>query len=118
MNDMVTISKEEYLRLKAIEEDMSDLRSAHEVLDRIEAGTEELIPSAVVDRLLAGDPPLVVWREHRQLSQAELARRSGVNRVQIVEIEAGRKTGSVASLKKLAAALHVDMDDLFLADTD
>ncbi len=118
MNDVVTIPKDEYLRLKAIEEDMSDLRSARDVLDRIKAGTEELIPSAVIDRLLKGDAPLAVWRQHRQLSQAELARQSGVNRVQIVEIEAGRKTGSVASLKKLATALHVEMEDLFLADTN
>lgn len=40
------------------------------------------------------------------------------NRVQIVEIKAGRKTGSVATLKKLATALQVDMDDLFLADNE
>ncbi|WP_249030804.1 helix-turn-helix transcriptional regulator [Roseinatronobacter thiooxidans] len=42
-----------------------------------------------------------------------LARRSGVNRIQIIDIEAGRKTGSAATLKKLAMALQVDMDDLF-----
>ena len=113
MNEMVTIPKDEYLRLKAIEEDMADLNSAADVLARIKAGTEELIPSAVVDRLLAGDAPLMVWREHRGLSQAELARQSGVNRIQIIDIEAGRKTGSAATLKKLATALQVDMDDIF-----
>ena len=114
MNEIVTISKDEYLRLKAIEEDSFDLCRAAEVLERIKAGTEEFIPSAVVDRLLNGEePPLKVWREHRRLSQAELARRSGVNRVQIIDIEAGRKTGSVATLKKLSTALKVDMDDLF-----
>ena len=109
----VTIPKDEYLRLKAIEEDMADLNSAADVLARIKAATEELIPSAVVDQLLAGDAPLTVWREHRGLSQAELARQSGVNRIQIIDIEAGRKTGSAATLKKLATALKVDMDDLF-----
>ena len=45
MNELVTIPKVEYLRLRAIEEDMSDLRSAAEVLDRIRAGAEELISS-------------------------------------------------------------------------
>ncbi|MDF1854291.1 helix-turn-helix transcriptional regulator [Pseudooceanicola sp.] len=115
MNEMVTITKDEYLRLKAIEEDMADLNSAADVLARIKAGTEELIPSPVVDRLLAGDAPLTVWREHRGLSQAELARQSGVNRIQIIDIEAGRKTGSASTLKKLATTLQVDMDDLFEA---
>jgi len=113
MNEMVTIPKDEYLRLKAIEEDMADLHSAADILSRIKTGTEELIPSAVVDRLLNGDAPLMVWREHRGLSQAELARQSGANRIQIIDIEAGRKTGSAATLKKLATALQVDMDDLF-----
>ena len=86
MNELVTIPKDEYLRLKAIEEDMADLNSAADVLARIKAGTEELIPSAVVDRLLAGDAPLMVWREHRGLSQSELARQSSVNRIQIIDI--------------------------------
>jgi DNA-binding XRE family transcriptional regulator/predicted DNA-binding protein len=108
MNEMVTIPKEEYLRLKAIEEDLADLKSAADVLARIKTGTEELIPSAIVDRLLAGDAPLTVWREYRSLSQAELARQSGVNRIQIIDIEAGRKTGSAATLKKLATVLQVD----------
>lgn len=113
MNEMVTIPKDEYLRLRAVEEDMTDLHSAADILARIKSGTEELIPSAVVDRLLNGDAPLMVWREHRGLSQAELARQSGVNRIQIIDIEAGRKTGSAATLKKLATALQVDMEDLF-----
>jgi len=113
MNETVTMPKDDYLRLKAIQEDMANLNSAADVLARITAGTEELIPSAVVDRLLAGDAPLTVWREHRGLSQAELARQSGVNGIQIIDIEAGRKTGSAATLKKLATALKVDMDDLF-----
>ena len=114
MNEMVTIPKSEFLRLKAIEEDMADLHSAEEILERIKTGAEELVPAAVVHRLLDGHAPLTVWREHRQLSQAELARRSGVNRVQIIDIEAGRKTGSVTTIKKLAKALDVNLDDLVL----
>ena len=116
MNELVTIPKVEYLRLKAIEEDMSDLRSANEVLDRIEAGSEELISSEVVARLLNGEPPLAVWRNYRHLSQTDLARQSGVNRVQIIDIEAGRKTGSVATLRKLASALGIDIEDLLAHD--
>lgn len=112
MSEMITIPKSECLRLKALEEDVRDLHSAAEVLGRIEAGTEELIPAAVVDRLLDGDAPLKVWREHRGLSQAELARQSNVNRIQVIDIESGRKTGSVATLKKLATALQVDIEDV------
>lgn len=88
------------------------MRSATEILERIKAGTEELLPAAVVNRLLDGEAPLSVWRAYRGLTQSELAHRSGVNRIQIIDIESGRKTGSVATLKKLATALRVDLDDL------
>ena len=77
-------------------------------------GEEELVPAAVVDRLLAGESPVRVWREHRGLTQSGLARASGVNRVVVADIEAGRKGGSVRSLQALAAALGVGVDDLAL----
>jgi mRNA interferase RelE/StbE len=46
------------------------------------------------------------------LTQAALAEKAGVNRVSIAEIETGRKQGSVASLRALADALGVTLDDL------
>jgi mRNA interferase RelE/StbE len=48
----------------------------------------------------------------RGLTQTKLAELSGVNRVQIADIEAGRKAGSLGTVKKLAAALGVAVDDL------
>ena len=76
------------------------------------AGEEELIPSEMVDRMLAGVSPVRVWREHRGLSQSELGRRSGVHRVALVKMEAGQRGGSVDTLKRLADALGVTVDDL------
>ena len=92
MNEMVTIPKDEYLRLKALEEDLADLQSVAEILQRLDVVEEELIPAAVVDRLLDRRGPILVWRDYRSLTQAKLARRSGVKSVQIIDIEAGRKT--------------------------
>ena len=115
MNDTVTISRAEYDRLCAAEEDFEDLRAALAVRDRIDAGTEELVPAAVADRLIDGERPLKVWREHRALSQSALARASGVNRVQIADIEANRATGSARTLRALADALRVTVDDLLPA---
>ena len=51
-------------------------------------------------------------RATRGLTQSGLGRASGVNRVVVADIEAGRKGGSVRSLKALAAALGVGIDDL------
>ena len=115
MTETVTIPRAEYERLCAAEEDFADLRAALTVRARIEAGIEELLPAAVADRLIDGASPVKVWREHRALSQSALARASGVNRVQIADIEAGRAAGSARTLRALADALRVTIDDLLPA---
>lgn len=71
---------------------------------------DESYPADLVKRIIDGESPVRVFREYRDLSQSALAEASGVNRVQIADIEAGRKTGSVTTLRKLAAALGVDLD--------
>ena len=117
MKDKVTIPKAEYDRLCALEEELSDIQAALAVEARIVRGEEDLIPASVVDRLIDGEPPLRVWREFRNLTQAALGRASDVNRVLIVEIEAGRSSGSVHTLRKLADALGVAVDDLLPASS-
>ncbi len=112
MTETVTIPKAEYERLRALDEEFADIESALAIEAKIASGGEELVPSVVVDRLLGDEAPLRVWREYRQLTQVALAQASGVNRVQIVEIEAGRSTGSVHTLYRLATVLEVDVDDL------
>lgn len=102
----------------AAEEDHAAIQAALAVEARIARGEEELISADVVDRLIDGEPPLRVWREFRDQSQAALARTSGVNRVQIVDIEAGRSSGSVHTLRKLADALPVAVDDLIPASPE
>jgi len=71
-----------------------------------------MIPGAFANRLLDGESPLRVYRDLRGLTQTALALLSGVNRVQIAEIEAGRKSGSAATQQKLTDALAVAVDDL------
>ncbi len=112
MTETVTIPKAEYRRLCGVEEDLADIQAALAVQERIAAGTEEFVPAAVADRLIDGEPPLRVWREYRELSQAALARAADVSRVQIVDIEAGRRTGSVHTLRRLADALGIGLDEL------
>lgn len=108
MNEMITIPRAEYERLREAAEDLADL----EAYDRAVAAGGESMPAEYVKRMIGGESPLRVYREYRGLTQAALAERSEVNRVQIADIEAGRKTGSVATLGKLAKALGVTIDDL------
>ena len=112
MSDTITIPRAEYDRLCAAADDFADIQSARSVRARIEAGADELVPAAFTDRLIDGEAPLKVWREYRGLSQSGLARSAGASRIQIVDIEAGRATGSVQTLRRLADALGIALDDL------
>jgi DNA-binding XRE family transcriptional regulator len=112
MGEMVTISIEEYSALRDAAEDLEDLLAYDRVTQALARGEDELIPAAIAERLIAGESPVRVWREYRELTQQALAEQSGVNRVQIANIEAGQATGSVATLRKLADALGLTIDDL------
>ncbi len=58
-----------------------------------------------MQRLLAGEHPLTVWREKRGMTQAALASAAGLSSTYLSEIEARQQPGSVA-------ALEVAIDDL------
>ncbi len=73
---------------------------------------EEAVPVAVVDRLLAGDNPIRVWREHRGLSLSALAAAAGIGKGYLSQIESGQRQGPAPTLKRIAAALGIDLDDL------
>ena len=73
---------------------------------------QEHVPISVVDRLIARENPIRVWREHRGHSLRQLAERAGVGIGYLSQIENGERKGTVGTLKKIAAALDVDLDDL------
>jgi mRNA interferase RelE/StbE len=105
---MVTIPRAEYDRLVADSETLADLAAYDAV--RAEAG--EGMPLAVFYRIVSGENPVKVIREWRGLAQAELARRADLHRVQLHDIETGKSRGSVETLKAIAVALDVGMDDV------
>jgi len=72
----------------------------------------EVIPHEMMRRLVAGESPIRLWREHRGLSHAELAQQAAIDKSYLLQLESGGNTGSVAVLKRLAAVLSVDLDDL------
>ena len=73
---------------------------------------EEAVPLAVARRLVEGEHPLKVWREHRSLTQKTLAAEAGTSALYLSQIERGQRTGSPKLLRRLADALAVEIDDL------
>ena len=108
MAEMITIPLAEYDQLVAAAEQLADLAA----FDRAVALDDEGMPHDILARILNGENPVRVIRDWRGMSAAELARVSGVNRVQVHEIETGKKHGSVATVRKLAEALRVGMEEL------
>lgn len=129
MNDAVQIIKRDgkpeyavvpidtYERLVASAEQAEDVRAYDRAMAELERGEDEVVPEAVAHRLLADeDHPLRVWREHRGLTQEALATSAGVGKSYISQLEAGRRSGSLGAMRRLAAALEVGIEDLLPAD--
>jgi DNA-binding XRE family transcriptional regulator len=93
-------------------EDAADVRAYDKAKRRLKTGESDLVPSEVVDRILGGESRVRVWRDHRGMTAAELAKKAGIARAYLTQIENGKREGAVATIRKLAKALRVEVDDL------
>ncbi len=93
-------------------EELADIRAFDQAKHELAAGEDDTVPQALVERLVKGESPLRVWREHRGLTQQALADAAGVGKSYISQLEAGTKTGAIGTLRAIASALRVDLDDL------
>jgi DNA-binding XRE family transcriptional regulator len=103
---------DEYKALLETAEDADDVAALARFAKRYARGEEETVPVAVVDRLLAGESPLRVWREHRGMSAAQVAEAVGVTPAHVSKLESGKGDPSVAVLVKLARVLHTTVEEL------
>lgn len=110
--EFAVIPVEGLLRLMNDAAMLADVKAYDQVKAQLDRGDDELIPLALIERRLAGENSVRIWRDHRALTQEALANKSKVSRAMIAAIEAGHKTGSIATLKKLAEALNVDLGNL------
>lgn len=91
-------------------EDLIEDRLAEAAYERTR--DQETVPDAIVRRLVRGENPITVWREHRGLTLRALAEAAGLDPGYLSQLENRKRAGPVATIKKLAATLRVDLDDL------
>jgi len=91
---------------------MTDARDVDEIKRRLARGEEELIPAEIADRIIDGENKIRVWREYRGMSGKELAEKTGLAAPYISQLETGNREGTIETFKKIAAVLHVDIDDI------
>jgi len=101
---------DEYIALRELAEDAEDAAALARFAKRYASGKEETVPVEVVDRLIAGEGPLRVWREFRGMTAAQVAAAVQITPAHVSKIESGKGDPSVALLKRLARVLRVDME--------
>ncbi|MGK6312070.1 helix-turn-helix domain-containing protein [Neorhizobium sp. DT-125] len=92
--------------------DKADIASADRIKADIAAGRDELVPAEIVNRLIAGENPVKIWRTYRKMTARDLAAKAGISASYLSEIESGKKEGSLSAMKRIAETLEVDLDDL------
>lgn len=63
---------------------------------------QEAVPDSVVARLLDGENPVRVWRQHRGLSLRSLAGQVGTSPSAVSDIETGKSEGRLSILHRIA----------------
>jgi len=105
---LVVLTERDYQALMERLEDQEDIAAA----DAVIASNEESFPSSVLEALLDDVAPVRVFREYRGLRAGELAEKAGISQGYLSELEAGKKSGSLGVLKRIAEVLGVELGDL------
>jgi DNA-binding XRE family transcriptional regulator len=113
--EWAVIPYQEYERLVEEAEMLQDIRAYDQARKAIEEG-EELVPSQVTYAILDGENPVRVWREHRRLTQRQLAEAVGISVPYLSQIESGKRKGTVEVLSAIAKALGLSLDDVVATD--
>jgi len=111
-DDMVVLPAADYACLLDAVEMAEDVAAFDEFDRKLAAGEEELIPAEIVDRILAGENRVRVWREHRAVSLKALAEAAGLTPAYLSQVETGKRDGTLDTYRKLAKALRVTLDEL------
>ncbi len=109
---MVILPLDSYEKLREAAEELADVEAYDEAKRRLAAGEDELIPAEFADRILDGENPVRVWREFRGLSVKALAEKADISPGYLSQIEGGSREGSLSTMKALADALSLTLDDL------
>jgi len=110
--EFAVIPYADYQHFLELLEDENDARGVAEFHEAYTGGREFLIPDDIVRRELSGESSVKLWREHRGLTQQELAKSAGISKPYLSQIETGKRQGTVDTLSALARSLDVPLDVL------
>jgi DNA-binding XRE family transcriptional regulator len=109
---VVVIPADDYRVLLEKAEMLDDVAAYDRAKAALAAGDDELVPALVANAILDGENPIRVWRQHRDMSQVQLAEAAGISQAYLAQIETGKREGTLSLYRSLAEALGVDLEDL------
>ena len=109
---VVVIPADDYRLLLEKAEMLDDVAAYDRAKAALAAGDDELVPAKVVNAILDGENPVRVWRQHREMSQSQLAEAASISQAYLAQIETGKREGTLSLYRSLADALEVDLEDL------
>ena len=109
---MVVLHEAEYERLLDALENAEDIAAVRRFEQKFASGEEELIPAEYVYRMLNGENKVSVWRELRKMTSKQLADAAGITQGYLSQIETGKRDGTIGTMKRIAEALGISIDDL------
>jgi DNA-binding XRE family transcriptional regulator len=102
----VVIPIDEWRRIESTLEDRTDTAAVR----AFRKNPTETYPDSVVEAILEGTHPIKVFREHRRMTQAQLATKVGSSAVYISQLERGNRRAGRKLRNRIGAALEVDAD--------
>lgn len=110
--ELVVLTRSEYDALTGAAadalEDAADVAMFDERMAALNAGAGARLPPEVSAYMLRGDSLLRALRRWRELTQIDVATRTGLTQGYISDLESGRKAGTPDTLLAIAKALDVD----------
>lgn len=85
----------------------------HDYREMTSSDGQKDLPDEILDELAARQQsPVKIMRKHRGFTQAQLAKKAGISRPYLTEIETGKKDGSIRAMKAIAEVLKVSVGSL------
>jgi len=107
--EYAVVPMELFARLMRAAESLDDVA----LFDAVKAADDGFrVPGAVAHAILDGIHPVKAWREHRGFTQDTLAEKAGISKAYLSQIETGKRTGVAKTLRALASALGVTLNEL------
>ncbi|MFN6268350.1 MAG: helix-turn-helix domain-containing protein [Alphaproteobacteria bacterium] len=78
----------------------------------VQTARADYLSGALVERLLAGESAIRIWREHRGMTVTALAEKVGISASYLSRIENGHKPSGTDIRRAIGKALRVPMEDL------